>query len=96
MGFAVPFGYGGVARLKPGVGLDTARAELNLLIADLPNAYPGDTALLANIRSGSFSTAVPLKDATIGSARFFLSESLCSRASALSAGSPSPRRLSGH
>ena len=67
MGFAVPFGYGGVARLKPGVSLDTARAELNILIADLPNAYPGDTAILANIRSGFFSTAVPLKDATIGS-----------------------------
>jgi len=69
MGFAVPFGYRGVARLKPGVTIEAARAELNTLIADLPNVYPGDRAVEGNIRRGGLSSAaVPLKEATIGSA----------------------------
>jgi predicted permease len=69
MGFAVPFGYRGVARTKPGVTLDAVRAELNTLIADLPNAYPGDRTVLGlgAARGGLYSTALPLKDATIGS-----------------------------
>jgi putative ABC transport system permease protein len=69
MGFAVPFGYRGVARLKPGVSIERARAELNTLIADLPNAYAGDRTVLAlgSTRGGLYSTALPLKDATIGS-----------------------------
>jgi len=67
MGFAVPFGYRGVARLKPGVAIEAARAELNTLIADLPNVYPGDRAVEGNIRRGGLSSAaVSLKDATIG------------------------------
>jgi len=69
LGFAVPFGYRGVARLKPGVPIEAARAELNTLIADLPNVYPGDRAVEGNVRRGGLSSAaVPLKDATIGSA----------------------------
>jgi predicted permease len=67
MGFAVPFGYDGVARMRPGVTVERARAELNTLIADLPNAYPGDAAVLGNVGGGFRSVAVPLKESMLGS-----------------------------
>jgi predicted permease len=68
MGFAVPFTYDGVARLRSGVSVDTARTELNALIADLPNVYPGDPAMQGNVDGVLRSAARPLKDMFIGSA----------------------------
>ncbi|HTM02005.1 MAG TPA: ABC transporter permease [Vicinamibacterales bacterium] len=68
MGFNVPFGYDGVARLRDAMTVDDARTELNGLITDLPNVYRGDQSVLANMeRGGLRSVAVPLKDVTVGS-----------------------------
>jgi putative ABC transport system permease protein len=67
-GFGLPFGYVGVGRLRPGVTLADARAELNTLIADLPRVYPGDRGVLGNIAGDGalHSTAITLKEATVG------------------------------
>jgi predicted permease len=50
------------------VTLEQARTELNTLIADLVNAYPGDAAVLGNVSAGVglHSVAVGLKEATVG------------------------------
>ncbi len=66
-GFGLPFGYVGVGRLRQGTTVSDARAELNALIADLPQAFPGDRGVLGNIGQGGLqSTAMMLKEATIG------------------------------
>jgi predicted permease len=66
-GFGLPFGYVGVARLRSGVTLAQTRAELNELIKDLPNAFPGNPGVLGNVvRGGLNSTPITLKDATVG------------------------------
>ena len=41
MGFGL-FGHEGVARLREGVSLETARAELQGLLAGIADAYPDD------------------------------------------------------
>ena len=65
-GFGI-FTHTGVARLRDGATVEDARAELNGLIADLPQAYPGDPLALGNGPDiGLFSTARTLKEATIG------------------------------
>ena len=60
--------YEGVARLRDGATVAAVRTELNALIADLPQAYPGD--LTRRRRTGQAiglaSTARTLKEATIG------------------------------
>src|SRR5439155_3736006 len=43
--------YAGVARLRDGVTVDAARAELNGLIADVPAAFPGDATALGNVET---------------------------------------------
>jgi putative ABC transport system permease protein len=67
-GFGLPFGYVGVGRLRPGPTVASARAELNALIADLPQAYPGDLGVLGNLAGdgGLQSTAITQKEATVG------------------------------
>jgi predicted permease len=68
IGFGLPFGYVGVGRLGPGATVADARSELNTLIADLPQAYPGDRGVLGNVAGsgGLQSTAITLKEATLG------------------------------
>jgi putative ABC transport system permease protein len=61
------FAYSGVARLRDGATLAEARTELTSLIADLPQAYPGNglaVALATTIRFTSM--AVTMKEWTIG------------------------------
>ena len=66
MGFGL-WNYTGVARLRGGATLADARTELNGLIADVRNAYPGDQLALGNVDTGLFFSGQTLKDATLGS-----------------------------
>jgi len=62
--------YRGVARLHDGVSIDQARAELNALIRDVPQAFPGDPlAAATSPRIGLMSTATNLKETIIGRVR---------------------------
>ncbi len=66
-GFSLPFSYIGVARMREGVSLQEVRADLNRLIAELPDVYPGDLGVLGNTGPGGLtSVAVGLKEATVG------------------------------
>lgn len=66
-GFGLPFSRIGVARLRHGATVADARAELNSLIADLPQVYPGDPGVLGNVGEGGLrSAAITLKEATVG------------------------------
>ncbi len=58
--------YKGIARLRDGATLETARTELNQLIADVPRAYPGDPLAMGNVQSNVFFSGMALKDATLG------------------------------
>jgi predicted permease len=66
MGFGL-WSYNAVARLRDGVTVENARSELNPLIADIQNAFPGDPFAAANARFLK-ATATPrtLKEATVG------------------------------
>jgi predicted permease len=68
-GFGI-FTHVAVARLRAGATLADARAEMNALIADLPQAYPGSALAQSLAMSASKaemrSTALTLKDATVG------------------------------
>jgi putative ABC transport system permease protein len=66
MGFGI-WTFKGVARLRGGVTVADARAELNGLIGDLSRAYPGDANALGNGEQIKlFSTARTLKDMIVG------------------------------
>jgi predicted permease len=66
-GFGLPFSRIGVARLRAGATVAGARTELDALIADLPQAYPGDPGVLGNVGDGGLkSAAITLKEATVG------------------------------
>jgi predicted permease len=66
MGFGI-WTFKGVARLREGVTVADARAELNGLIGDLSRAYPGDPNALGNGEQIKlFSAARTLKDMTVG------------------------------
>jgi putative ABC transport system permease protein len=58
--------YQGIARLADGATLETARAELDGLIADLVQAFPGDPRALGNWQSQMFFSGRILKDVVIG------------------------------
>jgi len=61
------FNFEGIGRLADGVTVETARAELDGLIAQLPQDFPGDESSLAVVeQAGTFSSAVPLKDWVVG------------------------------
>ena len=65
MGFGL-WNYKGVARRRTGVSLDDARAELNGLIGDVANAYPGDLLAIGNVETRLAFTGRTLRDATVG------------------------------
>ncbi len=66
MGFGL-WTFNGVARLRDGVTMADARAELNSLIGDLSRAYPGDLNALGNGEQIKlFSAARTLKEMTVG------------------------------
>jgi putative ABC transport system permease protein len=58
--------YQGVGRLADGVTLEAARAELDGLIADVVQAFPGDARALGNWQSQMFFSGRILKDVVIG------------------------------
>jgi putative ABC transport system permease protein len=58
----------GVARLRPGVSVDDAEADLQRLAATLPDAYPDVSAEV--LRSAQFeAVVVPLKERVVGAVR---------------------------
>ena len=65
-GFALPFSHRGVGRLREDADLAHLRAELDAIIADLPNMYPGDPGVLGNVQGGLRSAPLFLKDAIVG------------------------------
>jgi len=59
--------YRGVARLRQGMSVDQARAELSALVRDVPQAFPGDPLAAATGPGiGVTSTARTLKETIIG------------------------------
>ncbi len=66
MGFGI-FTHTCVARLRDGAGVEDARAELNGLIADLPQSHPSSPLAVSLAEEKLRSTAVTLKEATVGS-----------------------------
>jgi predicted permease len=66
MGFGIWL-YGAVARMRDGVTVEQVRNELNPLIADIVNAFPGDPFAIGNSRSiRVWSAARTLKEALVG------------------------------
>ena len=66
MGFGIWL-YNGVARLRDGVTVADARTELNRLIPDVTNAFPGDPFAIGNSKMLKAVAATrTLKDALIG------------------------------
>jgi predicted permease len=55
----------GVGRLKPGVTLAQARADMNTITASLAAAYP-------DVDKGIGATVIPIRDEMVGGVRFFL------------------------
>ena len=60
------FGHEGVARLRDGVSLETARVELQGLIAGIGEAYPDDPRATGNVRTRLTFVGQTLKDRTLG------------------------------
>lgn len=60
------FGQMSVARLREGVSLETARAEMQALLAGIAEAYPNDPRAAGNVRTRLTATSRLLKDATLG------------------------------
>jgi putative ABC transport system permease protein len=65
MGFGL-FGWPGIARLRDGVSLETARAELQGLIAGMAEAYPDDPRAVGNVNTRLTFVGVPLKTRELG------------------------------
>src|SRR5687767_3171968 len=65
MGFGL-FGWIGVARLRDGVSLETARTELQGLIAGMADAYPDDPRAAGNVGTKLTFVGVPLKTRELG------------------------------
>jgi putative ABC transport system permease protein len=62
------FTHSGVARLRDGVSIDDARAELSHLITTLPDVYPGNPLAMALAKRVQLqSSPLPLKEWVIGS-----------------------------
>ncbi len=60
------FDYDGVARLRDGVTLDEARADLQGLIPAVPNAYPDDPRAASNVETRLLFTGRFLKESIVG------------------------------
>ena len=65
MGFGL-FGWNGVARLRDAVSLETARAELQGLIAGMADAYPDDPRAAGNVDTKLTFVGIPLKTRELG------------------------------
>ena len=65
LGFGL-FGWNGVARLRDGVSLETARAELQGLIAGMADAYPEDPRAAGNVDTKLTFVGIPLKTSELG------------------------------
>ena len=65
MGFGL-FGWSGVARLRDGVSVETARTELQGLIAGMADAYPDDPRAAGNVGTKLTFVGVPLKIRELG------------------------------
>src|SRR5688572_7843608 len=65
MGFGL-FGWSGVARLRDRVALETARAELQGLIAGMAAAYPDDPRAAGNVDTKLTFVGIPLKTRELG------------------------------
>jgi predicted permease len=65
MGFGY-FGWQGVSRLREGVAVETARVELQGLIAGIAEAYPNDPRARGNVSTKLTFTGRPLKDMVLG------------------------------
>jgi predicted permease len=61
------FGQSGVARLRDGVSLETARNEFMELLAGIGDAYPDDPMATGNVITKLTFSGRTLKDATLGS-----------------------------
>ncbi len=60
------FEHVGVGRLRAGVTVDAARAELQALIAEVPGVFPDDPRAEGNVEAGLYFSGRPLKDVTLG------------------------------
>lgn len=60
------FGGSGIARLREGVSLETARAEFQGLLAGIADAYPDDPRARANVNTKLTFVGRSFKDATLG------------------------------
>ena len=60
------FGGSGIARLRDGVSLETARAEFQGLLAGIADAYPDDPRARGNINTKLTFVGRSFKDATLG------------------------------
>jgi predicted permease len=65
MGFGL-FGWSGVARLRDGVTLETAQAELQGLIAGIADAYPDDPRAVGNVQTRLTFVGTALKTRELG------------------------------
>ena len=61
------FGHSGVARLREGVSLETARAEFQGLLAGIAEAYPEDPRATGNVMTKLTFSGRTLKESTLGS-----------------------------
>ncbi|MGH7505418.1 MAG: ABC transporter permease, partial [Longimicrobiales bacterium] len=62
------FNYSGIALLMDGVMIDEARAELDRLIAQIPEDFPGDESAVPMVEQArTFSNLQPLKERVVGS-----------------------------
>ena len=60
------FGMSGVARLRQGVSLETARSEFQGLLAGIADAYPDDPRAAGNVMTRLTFSGHTLKDFTLG------------------------------
>ena len=67
MGYGLPYSQTGVARLRAGAQIAGLRTELNAIIADLPNVYPGEPGVRGTVGEGGLTAApLHLKDDVVG------------------------------
>ena len=66
-GFGLPYSYVGLGRLRAGASVADARREIDSLIGDLRQAFPGDPGVVGNTGEGGLmSAARTLKELTVG------------------------------
>lgn len=64
---AAGFGRGSIARIAPGMTTDALAAQLNTIIADMPNRFPGDAMARAMVESVQLAALpIPLEQQVVG------------------------------